>query len=46
MSGREFKGVHYYLVISEFALNQKLGTVLCVPIISGGGLARSEAITV
>ncbi|MDX7998581.1 type II toxin-antitoxin system PemK/MazF family toxin [Xenorhabdus sp. Reich] len=46
VSGREFKGAHYYLVISEFALNQKLGTALCVPITSGGGLARSEAITV
>ncbi|KER01788.1 type II toxin-antitoxin system PemK/MazF family toxin [Photorhabdus temperata] len=47
VSGREFKGAHYYLlVISEFALNQKLGTALCVPITSGGGLARSEAIAV
>ncbi|PHM23788.1 type II toxin-antitoxin system PemK/MazF family toxin [Xenorhabdus ehlersii] len=46
VSGREFRGTHYYLVISEFALNQKLGTALCVPITSGGGLARSEAVTV
>ncbi|MDC9606662.1 type II toxin-antitoxin system PemK/MazF family toxin [Xenorhabdus griffiniae] len=46
VSGREFKGAHYYLVISEFALNQKLGTALCVPITSGGGVARSEAVTV
>ncbi|AYA41280.1 type II toxin-antitoxin system PemK/MazF family toxin [Xenorhabdus nematophila] len=46
VSGREFKGADYYLVISEFALNQKLGTALCVPITSGGGPARSEAITV
>ncbi|PHM29966.1 type II toxin-antitoxin system PemK/MazF family toxin [Xenorhabdus budapestensis] len=46
VSGREFKGAHYYLVISEFALNQKLGTALCVPITSGGGIARSEAVTV
>ncbi|MDC9581527.1 type II toxin-antitoxin system PemK/MazF family toxin [Xenorhabdus sp. PR6a] len=46
VSGREFKGAHYYLVISEFALNQKLGTALCVPITSGGGMARSEAVTV
>ncbi|WP_275374773.1 type II toxin-antitoxin system PemK/MazF family toxin [Xenorhabdus bovienii] len=27
-------------------MNQKLDTALCVPITSGGGLARSEAITV
>ncbi|PHM70533.1 type II toxin-antitoxin system PemK/MazF family toxin [Xenorhabdus sp. KJ12.1] len=46
VSGREFKGAHYYLVISEFALNQKLGTALCVPITTGGGFARSEAVTV
>ncbi|MBD1229438.1 type II toxin-antitoxin system PemK/MazF family toxin [Xenorhabdus griffiniae] len=46
VSDREFKGAHYYLVISEFALNQKLGTALCVPITSRGGIARSEAVTV
>lgn len=46
VSGREFKGAHYYLVISELALNQKLGTAICIPITSGGGLARSEAVTV
>lgn len=46
VSGREFKGAHYYLVISEQALVAKLGTAICVPITSGGGLARSASVTV
>lgn len=46
VSGGEFKGPHYYLIITEQALNQKLGTAVCIPITTGGGLARSEAVTV
>lgn len=46
VSGREFKGAHYYLVISEQSLVAKLGTAICVPITSGGGLARSASVTV
>ncbi|WP_413722955.1 type II toxin-antitoxin system PemK/MazF family toxin [Sodalis sp. RH24] len=46
VSGREFKGPHFYLIITEQALNKKLGTAICVPITGGGGLARSEAVTV
>lgn len=46
VSGREFKGAHYYLVISEQALVAKLGTAICVPITSGAGLVRSASVTV
>ncbi|CDM89450.1 type II toxin-antitoxin system PemK/MazF family toxin [Xenorhabdus bovienii] len=33
-SGREFKGSHYYLVISDEQLNKPLGTAICIPITS------------
>ncbi|WP_323086620.1 type II toxin-antitoxin system PemK/MazF family toxin [Providencia alcalifaciens] len=46
ISGREFQGAHYYLVISDGELNRQLGTSMCVPITSGGLLARSTGVTV
>ena len=46
VEGREFRGPHYYLVLSERALVAALGTAVCVPVASGGGLARSKAVTV
>ncbi|MDE9544123.1 type II toxin-antitoxin system PemK/MazF family toxin [Xenorhabdus bovienii] len=45
-SGREFKGSHYYLVISDEKLNKPLGTAIAVPITSAGKLARSSGVTV
>lgn len=45
-AGREFKGVHYYLVISEHAINTAFSTAICVPITSAGAFARSEGVTV
>lgn len=44
--GREFKGPHYYLVISPRELVSALGTAVCLPITSGGSAARSHAVTV
>lgn len=46
VEGHEFKGAHYYLVISDKKLVAALGTAVCVPITSGGGVARSHAVTV
>lgn len=46
VEGREFRGPHYYLVLSERALVAALGTAVCVPVTSGGGPARSKAVTV
>lgn len=46
VEGHEFKGAHYYLVLSEKKLVAALGTAVCLPITRGGGLARSKAVTV
>lgn len=46
VEGREFKGPHYYLVISPGELVAALGTAVCIPVTSGGGAARSKAVTV
>lgn len=46
VSGREFKGPHYYLVISPRELVAALGTAVCIPVTSGGSAARSQAVTV
>lgn len=46
VEGREFRGPHYYLVISPRELVSALGTAVCIPVTSGGGAARSEAVTV
>lgn len=46
VEGREFKGPHYYLVISRRELVAALGTAVCVPVTSGGGASRSQGVTV
>lgn len=46
VEGREFKGPHYYLVISQRELVAALGTAVCIPVTSGGNAARSAAVTV
>ncbi|WP_029991360.1 type II toxin-antitoxin system PemK/MazF family toxin [Morganella morganii] len=46
VSGKEFKGSHYYLVISDEVLHKTLGTAICVPITSAGLRARSTGVTV
>ncbi|MBA8563183.1 type II toxin-antitoxin system PemK/MazF family toxin [Citrobacter portucalensis] len=46
VEGHEFKGAHYYLVVSDRNLVSALGTAVCVPITSGGASARSHAVTV
>ncbi|EOS93549.1 type II toxin-antitoxin system PemK/MazF family toxin [Erwinia tracheiphila] len=46
VEGREFRGPHYYLVISPRELVAALGTAVCIPVTSGGGAARSQAVTV
>ncbi|EGL4347720.1 type II toxin-antitoxin system PemK/MazF family toxin [Salmonella enterica] len=44
--GHEFKGAHYYLVLSERELVAAMGTAMCVPVTSGGALARSKSTAV
>lgn len=46
VAGREFKGPHYYLVISPQELVAALGTAVCVPVTSGGSASRSQSVTV
>lgn len=46
VTGHEFQGPHYYLVLSEKKLVAALGTAVCVPVTSGGNQARSKAVTV
>lgn len=46
VEGREFKGPHYYLIISQRELVAALGTAVCVPVTSGGGASRSQGVTV
>lgn len=43
--GREIKGRHRFVVITPKAINQ-LGAVTTVPVMSGGGFARTAGITV
>ncbi|MJS61858.1 type II toxin-antitoxin system PemK/MazF family toxin [Salmonella enterica subsp. enterica] len=45
-TGKEFKGAHYYAVISALELNAAFQTALCVPITSAGAFSRSEGVTV
>lgn len=45
-AGKEFKGAHYYAVISAGELNAAFQTAICVPITSAGVFARSEGVTV
>ncbi|EEB7406979.1 type II toxin-antitoxin system PemK/MazF family toxin [Salmonella enterica] len=44
--GHEFRGAHYYLVLSERDLVAAMGTAMCVPVTSGGAQARSKSTTV
>lgn len=46
IAGHEFKGAHYYLVLSQRELVKALGVAICVPITSGGARPSSEAVTV
>ncbi|KGT86868.1 growth inhibitor PemK [Erwinia typographi] len=46
VEGREFRGPHYYLVISPRELVAALGTAVCIPVTSGGAAGRSRAVTV
>lgn len=46
VSGREFKGAHYYLVISHSELVKALGTAVCLPITSAGMKSRNENVAV
>ncbi|EAP3911080.1 type II toxin-antitoxin system PemK/MazF family toxin [Salmonella enterica subsp. enterica] len=46
VEGHEFKGAHYYLVLSERELVAAMGTAMCVPVTSGGAMARSKSTTV
>lgn len=46
VEGHEFKGAHYYLVLSERELVAAMGTAMCIPVTSGGALARSKSTTV
>lgn len=45
-SGKELRNPHYFIVISEQALNKALGVAICCPISSGGNAARSQSVTV
>lgn len=45
-AGHEFKGPHYYIVITEAELNAAFSTALCVPVTSTGAYARLEGVTV
>ncbi|XBS69063.1 type II toxin-antitoxin system PemK/MazF family toxin [Acerihabitans sp. KWT182] len=44
--GRELKGRHYCIVITEEALNRALGVALCCPISTLAASARSAGMTV
>lgn len=46
VEGREFKGPHYYLVVSQRELVAALGTAVCVPVTSAGVASRSQGVTV
>ena len=45
-AGKEFKGPHYYLVISAQPLNQAFATSICIPVTSAGAFSRSKGVTV
>ncbi len=45
-AGKEFKGAHYYLILSESELNDAFKTAICVPITSAGAFSRSLGVTV
>lgn len=45
-SGKELRNPHYFIVVSEEALNKALGVAICCPISTGGNAARSQSVTV
>lgn len=45
-AGKEFKGAHYYLILSASELNDAFDTAICAPISSAGAFARSQGVTV
>ncbi|OBX08826.1 growth inhibitor PemK [Gallibacterium salpingitidis] len=45
-AGKELRNPHYFIVISEQALNKALGVAMCCPISIGGNAARSQSVTV
>lgn len=45
-SGKELRNPHYFIVVSEQALNKALGVAICCPISTGGNAARSQSVTV
>lgn len=45
-TGKEFKGPHFYIVLSQPTLAAALGVVNCVPITSAGGQVRSHSVHV
>lgn len=42
----ELRSPHYFIVISEQALNKALGVAICCPISTGSNVARSNSVTV
>lgn len=45
-NGNELKGSHYFIVITESALNKSLGVSICCPISTVATSARSAGVTV
>lgn len=45
-SGKELRSPHYFIVVSEQALNKALGVAICCPISTGGNAARVQSVTV
>jgi len=46
VSGHELMGPHYFIVITDEALNRKLKVAMCCPISTGASAARSAGVTV
>lgn len=45
-SGKELRNPHYFIVVSEQALNKALGIAICCPISTAANAARSQSVTV
>lgn len=45
-SGKELRNPHYFIVVSEQALNKALGVAICCPISTVANAARSQSVTV
>ncbi|MFZ4834248.1 type II toxin-antitoxin system PemK/MazF family toxin [Rouxiella sp. Mn2063] len=46
VSGRELKGHHYCIVVTDEELNKALGVAICCPISTVASVARSTGVTV